>query len=238
MVGLNFEEGHLVWNIVKDFQIMLLDRGLAELDDIRKFFLERLSTPHADLENTFGSYSSFESNYGENDYAGRMRNASNIVTSTRKVSEKRELKEEELRKSEHSLDCYFEYLDALKREYYKGKNTEIIKEIKSLYWRAIKRHFWNPTIWISLLGFLMDGGEISSDYLVYLATRAIKNSASCMVSPELWVFRLLAEEMQSSTFGDNNDTFTNSINILHSVGDYAGLNKILLARVISGTRVV
>lgn len=150
------------------------------------------------LEETFGSYSSFESTYGASSYDARLKAASKIVSKTKTLVDWREVCEADLKANDFSLFSFHHYINSVKKWKYKQQkqsvdNQGFEKEIKSLYQRASKIHYYDAGLWISYLSFLstVDPSLMDKSDLVDLASRAAMSSFACMSNPELWALYLL-----------------------------------------------
>ncbi|KAF9999020.1 RNA-binding protein 4F [Modicella reniformis] len=98
--GHHVSQSHIIWDMQKDFELQQLSSkepaNPEDVDRVKAMFLERITTPHSTLEETFSSLSSFISQYDGDDYESTMVQNSNIVSATRDLLSKLEPFEESL----------------------------------------------------------------------------------------------------------------------------------------------
>lgn len=200
-----------------------------------------------DLDETFNSYSSFESRFGNDQYTDNLKVASGIVAKTKISCTRRDKQESLLRESGETLEAYMEYINLLKKWSLKQKQNTLEAEITLIYWRAIQKHYWNPLIWNSFLDFLKDsyfkkeealksGSGVGSE-IEHIAFRAIKNSFQCMTNTGLWVHYLLIKvrvieimtyhkETNGCTWESLKSVFQSSIPFLSYLNDISAISHV------------
>ncbi|KAJ2996767.1 Squamous cell carcinoma antigen recognized by T-cells 3 [Globomyces sp. JEL0801] len=201
----HFQKGHIIWDLFIQFEIGLLenkDESSLKISEIQQLFQDRLKVPHQAIDETFNSFSSFESQYDNTHYTGKMKAATPMVAKTRKECDKRESFEIGLNETNHSLQSYLDYISYEKRK----SNLKYNRLIRTLYERAILVHYADPYIWRSYLSFI-NGQLCDPVYLKTTAQRAVRNSYACMMDPVLWTYYILGSESMKSNDDEISDIF-------------------------------
>jgi hypothetical protein len=167
--------------------ILELNNSQQGIDSFRAVFLERLKVPHADIDNTFSEYSSFETKFDNREYTARCKLASSIVEKTILECRAREKFELDLIESSCALDVFCSYID------YENGNKNILRTI-TLFERAINIHCLDPLIWNTYLTFLIL--NLSFVKAEEVAKRAVRN---CMYNSEIWCHYLASKSLSSAS---------------------------------------
>ncbi|KAJ2078996.1 Splicing factor [Coemansia sp. RSA 988] len=182
--GSHYLLGNAVWIQFKDIIVQEASRAddslrYSELVDLlNTLFIERLSQPHSDLEETFAMYSEFTTQHNGSDYEQQMVNANKIVSSTRMKCAYRDILEDSLAKSDGSWDGYLHYIDKLLQDKAAG-----IEEIAMLYERALAFHCYLPDAWDKYILYMEGAVDNNTQVALDVARRAIR---FCPWSGKLW----------------------------------------------------
>ncbi|CDZ97156.1 RNA-binding protein SART3 (RRM superfamily) [Phaffia rhodozyma] len=194
-------QSHLVWNILKDWQLSLLEdlesqEREARLPTIHRMFLDRLKFPHATIDDTFSAYNSFVSAYDNENYESRLVAATKSKTEGAGKWAKRESWEDQLiAPGAHAPSLFPAYIAWELKP--KKPDTFLVQ---SLYARAITDAaartdalYQAEPFWISLMAFLASNLKIEQ---VLLST-IFKAVRSVPVSGELWaLYMRILEDYQ------------------------------------------
>ncbi|KAL0960935.1 hypothetical protein HGRIS_005940 [Hohenbuehelia grisea] len=118
----HLKQGQTLWNMQRDWEVQALeDTPSSErpplIERIRLLHLDRLQQPHADLEETAQSYSSFTTNFQPpQEYESLLVFASKIRSQSAKAYDHRERFETNLTNSGYSLDMYNRYIAAEQKQ--------------------------------------------------------------------------------------------------------------------------
>ncbi|PIA19455.1 hypothetical protein COEREDRAFT_5295 [Coemansia reversa NRRL 1564] len=181
--GPHYLQSHAIWTQLKDYIEQEISRAGDDLqrsemaDLLQRLFLERLSQPNSGLEETFGMYSEFTTQYNGTDYEQQMVNANKIVSSTRVNCAYRDSLEGSLAKTDDSWDGYLRYIDKLVEDKKAGTN-----EVCMLYERALGLHCYLPDAWDKYILY-MEGSAENIKAALDVASRAIR---FCPWSGKLW----------------------------------------------------
>ncbi|KAF9169468.1 Splicing factor [Mortierella sp. AD010] len=152
--GYHTSQSHVVWNVWIDFELGKLASqevpSAEDVDRVKAIYLERITIPHSELENTFSGFSSFISKYCGQDYEESMIQSNKIVNTTRELLENLVPFEEHLVTANNSLEAFTGYLD-----YELSHHKDQFAQIRTLFERAIAVHCLVPSLWNDYLGFLM-----------------------------------------------------------------------------------
>ncbi len=153
---------------------------------------------HLELDETFGLYSQFESKCNQGEYDNRLKSATKVVSRTRSLNDYRDICENDLRITGFSVISFQNYINSVKKWKYKQKqiveNQSFEEEIKVLYQRATKIHYYDSNLWISFLSYLstVDPKLIDNEDFTRLCSHAVMSSSQCMSNFELWALYLIA----------------------------------------------
>ncbi|KAF9918833.1 hypothetical protein BX616_005211 [Lobosporangium transversale] len=246
--GHHVAQSHVVWNTWMEFELQQLasqdSPSLEEIKRLKLSYLDRIAIPHADLENTFSSLSSFITKYDGQVYEESMIESNRIVGFTRKVLAKLEPFEEQLKSSGNDVGVYTSYL-----EYELKHNKNHFSRIRTLFERAIAVHCLVPSIWNEYLGFLLSSNHSKKEYdldpteMLSVATRSTRN---CPWSGDLWENRFIMMSIEGTTDKFNlsvpmqetylrpdeelNDVLASALSDLNLLSNPQELSKVLLAR--------
>lgn len=142
-----------IWKPYSEFELEILERfkDADQLNLVRKMYLDRLATLHINCEDTFSAYSTFVSNYDNNNYEDTMVKANKIYAKTKKAAEERDQYEMQLSSSGYSLEAFQQYIDYEKRT----KNMHSLVYVRSVYERAIVYYCTDPALWDDYILFLV-----------------------------------------------------------------------------------
>ncbi|KAF8635933.1 hypothetical protein AX15_000104 [Amanita polypyramis BW_CC] len=132
-------QSHLLWDRQRNWEMEMLESTLEEdretlVEHLQQLLLNRLRQPHANLQETFQSYSTFTTNYKPPEqYESLLVAASKIRAQGERAFERREGLEAALTQFGYSLEAYAHYLTVERRVKY--PDTLIIS---TTYERAIE----------------------------------------------------------------------------------------------------
>lgn len=113
--------------------------------------------PAADIENTFNSYSAFETFHDMENYESNLTNASKIVSATRKICQKFQQYEDELQSTSYHTPVLDDYLEFLRN--YKADTSAIF----ALYERAVKKYYFEEYYWSS---YIVDMVKVHDNFVI------------------------------------------------------------------------
>ncbi|KAG0234651.1 Squamous cell carcinoma antigen recognized by T-cells 3 [Mortierella sp. GBA43] len=237
--GYHFSQGHVVWDAQRDFELQWLSvKDPVMPDDVNRvktMFMERIAIPHATLEDTFSSLSSFTSKYDGDNYEETMVKYNKIASTTRTQLSKLEPFEEQLVSTSNSLDAFNRYLE-FELHYNRGQ----LLRITTLFERALAIHCLVPGLWNDFVTFLMttnlqkkSRGLEPSDVL-NIAKRSVRN---CPWSGDLWENRIVLLDMYEKPLeefdGELNrtrgeGTFIRELSLIWRLNNISGARKVFV----------
>jgi RNA recognition motif-containing protein len=161
-------------------------------------------------------------------YTERLKEASLVVSKTKKASLKREQFESSLvlfvnqNEKEHSLESYLLYINFEKKQLQSLGSGFVL----ALYERAVVKHSFDPYIWISYIGFLATQ-ETNSKEMSALCTRAIKNSFHCLTNATLWSYRLRYAFLEGNS-EEFDKVYQRGMYFVGTTGDVNQINEFML----------
>ncbi|TNY18454.1 hypothetical protein DMC30DRAFT_53948 [Rhodotorula diobovata] len=160
-----------VWTLWRDFEMDLLklDPSPDQLLQVEQMYLARLKVPHLDIAETFSAYSSFVTNFDNDNYNKSLPAANKIFSATAKKSDERYAEEEKLKAAGYTPQAYLDYV-SWEREV-KRPDTPLVKGI---FERAVADHPTEIDLWDEYLGFLHKIPEKESN-LREVSEKAIRN---------------------------------------------------------------
>ncbi|KAJ4482272.1 hypothetical protein J3R30DRAFT_3681497 [Lentinula aciculospora] len=188
-------QSHLLWDPLRDWELEILESSSVSeksslVEHMEAFLLERLSQPHAHVDNTFQAYSSFTTNYKpasqyESLLVAASRNKSRIL----KAVERRDQYENALNQSNNSLEAFGRYITYERRAKYPD-----LAITSAVYERAIseaaKRKFHGePGAEEALRAFWVGYSDamrllnISQELQIDMFKRAVRSVPEC---GEIW----------------------------------------------------
>ncbi|KAI8082625.1 uncharacterized protein B0P05DRAFT_537764 [Gilbertella persicaria] len=175
------KQSQMVWKPYSEFELSILERFKQDEDQLRrvkKMYLDRLAVLHIDCEDTFQAYSSFVTQYHNQEYEASMVEANKIYAKIKKAAEERDYYELQLTSTGYALDAFYQYIDYELTT----KNMFALNHVRSLYERAIVYYCTDPSLWDDYILFLIERARIQA-YLETTCTRAVRN---CPWSGILW----------------------------------------------------
>ncbi|KAI8351367.1 hypothetical protein B0O80DRAFT_116659 [Mortierella sp. GBAus27b] len=230
--GYHFSQGHVVWDAQRDFELQWLSvKDPVMPDDVNRvktMFMERIAIPHATLEDTFSSLSSFTSKYDGDNYEETMVKYNKIASTTRTQLSKLEPFEEQLVSTSNSLDAFNRYLE-FELHYNRGQ----LLRITTLFERALAIHCLVPGLWNDFVTFLMttnlqkkSRGLEPSDVL-NIAKRSVRN---CPWSGDLWENRIVLLDMYEKPLEEFDATLASAMSDTTLSSSPQELSKVLMAQ--------
>ncbi|KAI8818501.1 uncharacterized protein EV422DRAFT_537284 [Fimicolochytrium jonesii] len=220
---LHFTESATVWNTYRDFEAQLLDqlKSDEQRDRLRQMYLRRLQQPHAQLEETFSAYSTFESTWDAANYEAQLVAANALVAATRLLLNAREPYENALKASGGSVEDYLRYIEFEKQ---KKQGTDQFR-IRTLYERALATHCLDATLWDA---YIVDMMIICPVELVVLpiAVRAVRN---CPWAGDMWSHHIRISGHFQKPLIEILDIFERGLAYLPTLGNVDEMVKLLLA---------
>ncbi|KAJ3027613.1 UNVERIFIED_CONTAM: Splicing factor [Siphonaria sp. JEL0065] len=226
--GHHYQKSHLTWKIHRDFELLVLNSISAktapelrkkQIELVRALYLDRLSTPHEKLDETFQDYSPFETMHDNLGYEKRMKHASSIKSKTARECGKRELSERKLKESGESLHGYLELIEFWSNK--AGANTNDMFYLRTCWERGVAV-WWNDVgFWERYIVFLMNKLRVTPVVMGVL-NRAVRN---CSWSGELWGHRLRIGEILGEAEEELNGKAYNFIIESKSADQYVILAK-------------
>ncbi|KAF2260945.1 hypothetical protein CC78DRAFT_522691 [Lojkania enalia] len=201
-VKYNVNDSSLVW----DRYLQALQDDLERryhADKVRQLsatFEERLSQPHASWDNTFSTFSQFNTRYNSNNYDAIMQHTSKRTVNVKKQYAGREEYEFSLLKAIQAQDREAEF-HSLTR-YLKWEKKTMgpfsFNLANALYERATLRFPVDATIWEDYIEFLIwqNNRAVSLEEVLERATR------HCPWSGSLWSHRILTLEAENKSFNE------------------------------------
>ena len=183
-VGLNMNEGGLIWDAYREFEIALLQCSpgdQAQRDRVEKVFKRQLAVPLLEMKATLEEYLQF-TGQGKPD-----KSVESSFNQAKKMLEDRKKFEEDISQSAENAaknkEHYKEYLDF---EISAGQPTRIT----CLFERWVTEHCLDPEVWLKYLRFLDTQLKIPAVSLP-VHERAVRN---CTWSGHLWAGYMRALE--------------------------------------------
>lgn len=177
-------DSHRIWNIYIEFQT-LFSNNTPEL--LKEMYLQRLSVPHAYIEDTFVQYSTFITAHFNRNYEDEMLKGNKIYSGTKRAVEYRDNWEITVR-DDPALSVYAQYIHWEQKRPKKYQNQELVK---ALYERALLVHPFIPEVWDDYLLFLCDK-FYPQDVVDSVVDRAVK---ACPWSGTLWAHKIRLAEV-------------------------------------------
>ncbi|KAK9453760.1 hypothetical protein V1511DRAFT_461805 [Dipodascopsis uninucleata] len=179
--GNSFPDSHEIWNIYRDMKMSLLTAKPTpeEIDSIKRLYLSRLKIPHANLEQTFSDFSSFITQYDNNNYEKELVAANKLVADTRKLISQYQEHEIAIESNPTNLDAWFSYIETALAKPKKYLDTDYCR---TLYERVLKIFYNNPVVWDDYILFLLEH-SFAFSIIDGVCSRAVK---ACPWSGCLW----------------------------------------------------
>ncbi|KAK4054023.1 Splicing factor [Microbotryomycetes sp. JL221] len=189
--GNHLAQSHLVWNPWRDFELQLLKLSPTpeQLEYVDKFFLERLAIPHTDMDNTFASYSTFVTQYRNDDYGTLLPAANKVYGVAKQKMNEREEHEANLKRQGNTEHAYLEYI-AWEREVKKPDITLTT----ALLERAISDHPTSLELWETMVDFAGTVGK-KAPLQLQACERAVRSLPG---SATIWAAYMRAAEKNAS----------------------------------------
>lgn len=146
------QQGQSVWLILHSYRLFRLRRDSTPdaIEEMDRFYLERLCQPHLQLSDTFQMYSSFISTYKNAAYEESLVTSQPLYNATRAIVDIREDQEDRISGTSVSVEGFQSYL---------AWEQEVTKPdfmlVKVLYQRAINAFPIDAGLWQGFLSFLV-----------------------------------------------------------------------------------
>lgn len=189
-------ESHKLWDVFYRHVIENLrkeedEERSAILKVVKELFLDRLRTPHNQLEQTFADYSTFISTFFNANYEEELVAAKTIEYSTRKAVEYRE-QWEQLIDQDPSLQNFAEYIQwEMKRP---PKYTSL-GFVQALYERTLENFTYVPEVWDDYIYYMLKN-EVSDDELLLVIRRASRAcpKSGILLAHKLRIYRVVGDK--------------------------------------------
>ncbi|KAL6597647.1 hypothetical protein LY90DRAFT_677112 [Neocallimastix californiae] len=170
---------HIIWNIYKDFELKILEENPSpeNIKKINEMFLDRLKTPHLDIDGTLNSYSNFQSNYDNENYEKNLVAASKRVSKVKYHLKYRQKFEDKISEDPTTLKNFYDYIN-----FELNQKLIEIKQTRILFEKAISIHCLDPNLWEKYIIFIINKMNVKQ-VLLSICERAIRN---CPWSGKLW----------------------------------------------------
>ena len=200
-------DSHLVWDRYIELKLKNLhgSRDPGMVAEIRRLFNERLTTPHANWENTAQMFSAFLTDHFSSMYENIMMDTTRFAKQARAQWDAREAKENALQQAQETGDtvaeynAFVEYVD-WERTPGKGRKTDHAL-INGLYQRAELRFPSDAALWEDHALYLIESQSDRSASL-QLLNRATRH---CPWSGSLWQQYILSSERASQTYSQTEE---------------------------------
>ncbi|CAG8435082.1 2926_t:CDS:10 [Ambispora gerdemannii] len=237
--GCNIPESYIIWNTYLNFETEIMQSSQSNHEEqklnVRDLYLDRLSVPHKNLEQTWQDYSQFISKNFSGDYESIMVEANKIYSKTSQRYRKKETYEDSLVNSNYSLVEFRKYINYEENErsnIEKSKDPEDKKYKQIAHWlvimlyeRALVYHYIDETFWDDYIGYLLKYKKIAQ--AVEVAERSVRN---CPWSGMLWsrYIRILVKNNSPRDVVMNIVSRALDISMLNSKDRLDDLIKVLL----------
>ncbi|BGP20599.1 hypothetical protein JCM10213_007133 [Rhodosporidiobolus nylandii] len=175
--GAHLSQSSQVWALWRDFEMDLLkmDPSPDQLLSVTTLYLTRLAVPHLDIAQTFSAYSSFVTQFDNDNYDEALPKANKAYSPAAKKSDERYPEEAKLEKAGFTPQAYLDYV-SWEREV---KRPDI-PLVKGLFERAVHDHPAEVELWETWIEFLNKIPEKESNLLEVTekAVRALPGTAS------------------------------------------------------------
>ncbi|ORX65766.1 hypothetical protein BCR32DRAFT_250596 [Anaeromyces robustus] len=212
---------HIIWNIYKDFELKLLEENPSpeRVKAINDMFLNRLKTPHYDIDQTLASYSNFQSNYDNANYEKNLIAASNKVSKVRYHLKDRQKFEDKIQEEPTNINNFYNYIN-----YELNQKLIEVKQTKILFEKAISIHCLDSNLWNKYILFIINKMNVKS-VLLSICERAIRN---CPWSGKLWDYYANAKKLHNCTNEEILDVYNQALNnqlIMNDMNNYIEVVK-------------
>lgn len=138
--------------ILHGYRLLRLRRNPSEeaVEEMERFYLERLREPHVQLPETFQLFSSFISTFKNASYEESLVTCQPIYNATKAIADLREVHEDRLSAASRSVESFQAYL-AWEQEVPKPN----FMLVKVLFERAIATFPFDSGLWQGLISFLV-----------------------------------------------------------------------------------
>ncbi|KAI9493907.1 hypothetical protein BDB00DRAFT_821201 [Zychaea mexicana] len=157
---------------------MQQDFDPKQLERVKQLYRDRLDTLHTSSEETFNKYSTFNTNFDNQNYEQSMLKANKIYSKVKEAAEVRDQFELQLKQTNNALDTFYEYIsnESINKDKYSLNN------IRNLYERAVAIYCTDVTLWDNYVTFLLERVRVPV-FMESITHRAIRN---CPWSGILW----------------------------------------------------
>lgn len=183
-------DGQKVWQVYQEFMTYCLEKSPSMLPEVREMYVQRISVPHAQIDDTFSQYSSFITAYDNANYESLMVSAQKKYSQAKASLQSCDEWESALGSDPTNLSIYADYIQW---ELHRPKKYFDQNMVKALYERAIMINQFTPEIWDDYILFLCDQifTQETVDSVVTRATRA------CPWSGTLWAHKIRLGEVNN-----------------------------------------
>ncbi|KAF2675158.1 hypothetical protein BT63DRAFT_366617 [Microthyrium microscopicum] len=201
----HINDGNQVWDRYMEIRVSALSKQSApeEIQAVHDLFTSRLiKDAHMTWDQTFGSYSSFVTAFANDQYEELMIQVSQRSQQVKKsysLREPFEFKIQQAIEKEDKPAEYDAYTDYLAWEL-RMSGPFSLETISALYARATTRFHTDAALWIGYVGFLIEQSKPGHNQPLHGVLQ--RANRRCPFSGELWAQRLLAMEVDNSSFQD------------------------------------
>ncbi|KAI8449375.1 hypothetical protein BY996DRAFT_6432850 [Phakopsora pachyrhizi] len=204
-VGHHLCESSKIWNLwaVHEFTVFKKDPTEDRLSRFKAMLHSRLGVPHLDSANTFQVYSTLITKHENDHYEEEMVAANAIYCSARKLTDDREIREAQLKKSGYSCEEYLKYLS------WEVSRKPIEFDLcYVLFERALLQHPNTPELWTEFLRFLTQCRD-QPMLPITIARRATRTIPWC---GDIWAGAIRAFERNGQSIEVVEDLCSRAIN--------------------------
>jgi len=215
---------HLIWNIYKDFELQILEENPSpeKIKQINEIFLDRLKTPHFDIDNTLNSYSNFQSTYDNMNYEKNLVAASKKVSKVKYHLKDRQKFEDKISEHPETLKNFYDYINfELNQKFIEIKQTKILFE------KALSFHCLDPNLWEKYILFIINKMNVKQ-VILNICKRAIRN---CPWSGKLWIHYANAKRLNKSSSKEILDIYNEALGHQLIMNDMNNYIEVIISKI-------